>query len=176
MTSQLQHKEHYCKHTHYNGVIMGMMASQITCLTIVYSTIFSDADQRKHQSSTSLVFLRRIHRASVNSPHKWPVTLKMFPFDDIIMMNWTEIILKIYGLAVEHNFISLFTGTEPWMFDSVYIKANQMKLFKWNVVILLPCPDSKVHGANMGPIWGPRDPGGPHVGPMIFAILVYPEK
>ena len=33
-------------------------------------------------------------------------------------------------------------------------------------------PDSKVHGANMGPIWGRHDPGGPHVGPMNFAIWV----
>ena len=33
-------------------------------------------------------------------------------------------------------------------------------------------PDSKVHGANMGPIWGRQDPGGPHVGPMNFAICV----
>ena len=33
-------------------------------------------------------------------------------------------------------------------------------------------PDSKVHGANMGPIWGQQDPGGPHVGPMNFAIWV----
>ena len=31
-------------------------------------------------------------------------------------------------------------------------------------------PDSKVHGANMGPIWGRQDPGGPHVDPMNFAI------
>ena len=31
-------------------------------------------------------------------------------------------------------------------------------------------PDSKVHEANMGPIWGRQDPGGPHVGPMNFAI------
>ena len=31
-------------------------------------------------------------------------------------------------------------------------------------------PDSKAHGANMGPIWGRQDPGGPHVGPMKFAI------
>ena len=30
--------------------------------------------------------------------------------------------------------------------------------------------DSKVHGANMGPIWGQQDPGGPHVGPMNFAL------
>ena len=33
-------------------------------------------------------------------------------------------------------------------------------------------PDSKVHGANMGPIWGRQDPGGPYVGPMNFAIWV----
>ena len=45
----------------------------------------SDADQRKHQSSASLAFVRGIHRGLVNSPHKWPVTRKMFPFDDIIM-------------------------------------------------------------------------------------------
>ena len=31
-------------------------------------------------------------------------------------------------------------------------------------------PDSKVHGTNMGPIWGRQDPGGPHVGPMNLAI------
>ena len=69
----------------YRGVIMGAMASQITSLTIVYSTVYSGADQRKHQSSTSLAFVRGIHRRSVNSPHKWPVTRKMFSFDDVIM-------------------------------------------------------------------------------------------
>ena len=70
---------------HYNGVIMGAKASQITSLTIVYSIVYSDADQRKHQSSASLAFVRGIHRWPVNSPHKWPVTRKMFPFDDVIM-------------------------------------------------------------------------------------------
>ena len=64
---------------------MGTMASQITSLTIVYSTVYSGADQRKHQSSASLAFVRGIHRWPVNSPHKWPVTRKMFPFDDVIM-------------------------------------------------------------------------------------------
>ena len=34
-------------------------------------------------------------------------------------------------------------------------------------------PDSKVHGANVGPIWGGQDPGGPHVGPTYFDIRVY---
>ena len=70
---------------HYNDVIIGAIASQITSLTIVFSTVYSDADQRKHQSSASLAFVRGIHRGPVNSPHKWPVTRKMCPFDDVIM-------------------------------------------------------------------------------------------
>ena len=64
---------------------MSLMASQITSLTIVYSTVYSGADQRKHQSSASLAFVRGFHRRPVNSPHKWPVTRKIFPFDDVIM-------------------------------------------------------------------------------------------
>ena len=51
---------------------MGAIASQITSLTIVYSTVYSDADQRKHRSSASLAFVRGIHRGPVNFPHKWP--------------------------------------------------------------------------------------------------------
>ena len=64
---------------------MGAIGSQITSLTIVYSTVYSGADQSKHQSSASLAFVWGIHRGPVNSPHKWPVTRKMFPFDDVIM-------------------------------------------------------------------------------------------
>ena len=70
---------------HYNDVIMGAIAPQITSLTIVYSIVYSDADQRRHQSSASMAFVRGIHRGPVNSPHKWPVTRKMFPFDDVII-------------------------------------------------------------------------------------------
>ena len=70
---------------HYNDVTMVLIASQIISLTIVYSTVDSDADQREHQSSASLAFVRGIHRGPVNSPHKWPVTRKMFPFNDVIM-------------------------------------------------------------------------------------------
>ena len=66
---------------HYGDVIMGMIASQITSLPIVYLIVYSGADQRKHQSSASLPFVHW----PVNSPHKGPVTLKMFPFDDVIM-------------------------------------------------------------------------------------------
>ena len=70
---------------HYNDVIMGAIASQITSHTIVFSAVYLDTDQRKHESSASLAFARGIHRRPVNSPHKWPVTRKMFPFDDVIM-------------------------------------------------------------------------------------------
>ena len=65
---------------------MGGMASQITRPAIVYPTVYSGADQRKHQSSASLAFVG-IHRWPVNSPHKWSVTRKMFPFDDVIMLR-----------------------------------------------------------------------------------------
>ena len=73
---------------HYTDAIMGAIASQITSLTIVYSTVYSDAVQRKHQSTVSLAFVpvhHFVHRGPVTSPHKWPVTQKMFPFNDFIM-------------------------------------------------------------------------------------------
>ena len=73
---------------HYGDVIMAAIASQITSLIIVYSTVYSYADQRKHQSSTSLAFVWGIHRGPGNSPHKWPVMQKMFPFDDVIMIGF----------------------------------------------------------------------------------------
>ena len=49
---------------------MGAIASQITSLTIVYSTAYSGADQSKHQSPASLAFVRGILRGPANSPHK----------------------------------------------------------------------------------------------------------
>ena len=63
---------------HYVDVITSTVASQITSLAIVHSTVDSGADQRKHQISASLAFVRGIHRGPVNSPHKGPVTRKMF--------------------------------------------------------------------------------------------------
>ena len=74
---------------------MGAMASQITSLIIVYSTVYSGADQRKHQRSASLAFVRGIPRWPVNSPHKWPVTRKMF--DDVTMRMVCTVYLKNYA-------------------------------------------------------------------------------
>ena len=61
---------------HYCDVTMGTMASQITSSTTVYSTVYRHADERKHQSSASLAFVRGIHRGPV----------KMLPFDNVIMV------------------------------------------------------------------------------------------
>ena len=66
---------------------MGAMVSQIT---IVYSTVYSGADQRKQQSSAPLAFVRGIHRSTVNSPHKGPVTRRMFSFEHVIMICTTS--------------------------------------------------------------------------------------
>ena len=71
----------------YNDIIMTTMASQITSLAVVYSTVYSDADQRKHQSSASLALCGN-SPGPVNSPHKGPVTRKKFPFDDVIILTY----------------------------------------------------------------------------------------
>ena len=72
---------------HHGDVIMDAIESQITSLTIVYSTVYSDADQRKHQSSASLAFVRSIHWGPMNSPHKWPVTRKSF---HLVTSSWSN--------------------------------------------------------------------------------------
>ena len=74
-------------YTHYSDAIMGPTASQITSLTIVTQPFIQAQIKKTHQSSASLAFVRGINRGTVNSPHKWPVTRKMFPFDDVIMIE-----------------------------------------------------------------------------------------
>ena len=91
---------------HWSNVILGAIESPITSLTIVYSTVYSDADQRKHQSSASLAFVRGIHRWPVNSTHKGPVTRKMFPFDDVIMD--TDCSFNKYIIVSDTRFRHLF--------------------------------------------------------------------
>ena len=96
---------------HYGDVIMGAMAFQITSLTSVYSTVHSGADQRKHQSSASLAFVRWIRRWPVKSPHKWPVTRKMFPFDEVIMTGW--VIYAIYNVCKWCTTVNTFDHCGP---------------------------------------------------------------
>ena len=91
---------------HYSDVIMGAMASQITSLAIVYSTVYSDADQTKHQSSASLAFVRGIHRWPVNSPHKEPVARKIFPLDEVIIHCWNIEHIVTQTIIYRNNLIS----------------------------------------------------------------------
>ena len=72
---------------HYSNVIKSAIVSQIIGVSIVCPTVCSGADQKTRQSSASLAFVRGIHRSPVDSPHKWPVTRKMFPFVDVIMIS-----------------------------------------------------------------------------------------
>ena len=117
------------KIAHYN-VIMGAIASQITSITVVYSTVYSDADQIKHQSSASLAFVWGLHRGPVNSPHKWPVTRKMFPFDDVIMIE-----------------------VSVWVNDYVPYKTTDILFVKWApgswLEIMQPMKFCTCHGNNL---------------------------
>ena len=92
---------------HYSDVIVVEIYSQITSLMFVYSTVYSGADQRKHQNSVSLASVWGIHQWPVNSLHKWPVTRKMFPFDDVII-EW--VFMHVYICLFAHGeFLTI-----PW--------------------------------------------------------------
>ena len=132
----------------YSDVIMDAMASQITS---IYSTVYSGAGQRKHQSSASLAFVWGIHWWQMNSPHKWPATRKMFPFDDVIMgpvigMKFYNtdtnhrhiplhgpnyIIIYMYiSVAKEFSYLCVFAGytvipVDPWSNDDVIITLKR---------------------------------------------------
>ena len=94
------------------------MASQITTLRIVYWTVYSRADQRKHQSSASLAFVWGTHRWPVNSPHKGPVTRKMFPLDDVIMRR---IVTTRYEECIQYFYCG----------QSEFLYLLQLTMRKW---------------------------------------------
>ena len=122
---------------HYSDVIMGAMASQITILIIVYSTLYSGVDQRKHQSSASLAFVQGIHRWPVNSPHNRPVTRKMFPFDNVIMVfigigdSHYHSKLHLWWFIVNHtqgtNFSEIVIANETFSIKKLHLKMSSAK-------------------------------------------------
>ena len=146
---------------------MNSMASQITNLMIVYSTVYSRADQRKHQSSASLAFVWGIYRGPVNSPHKWPVTRKIFPIDDFIMnqshqryifFNWRS--LAINRLRARDRLVSighllqnicLTLSSDP--FDDPWDTFNETgsmykQKFDWTIRCPLQWHHNKHHGVS----------------------------
>ena len=92
----------------YRDVILSVNASEITSIKIIYWNVYSGADQRKHQSSAPLAFVREIHRWQLNSPHKEPVTRKMFLFDDVSMQTadgipYLCLNISLYLLLISRN-------------------------------------------------------------------------
>ena len=85
---------------------------------------------KKRQSSESLAFLRGIHRWPVDSPHKGPVTRKMFPFDDVIMRQCCSNIII-------HDFICPLWC--PWSaltrVELVYHGQASLGIRNWNVLV-----------------------------------------
>ena len=141
-----------------------LIRSFTTCIIIVISLWWrhndhdSVSNHQPHECLFNCLFRRRSKKTSklrvtglcvgnspgpVNSPHKGPVTRKMFPFDDVIMT----------------------CGIRHYLRRSNSVSPNHLAL-----MMVYGIADSKVHSANMGTIWGRRDPGGPHVGYMNFAI------
>ena len=133
---------------HYSDVILGAMASQINSLTILYSTVYLGLNQRKYHSSASLAFVRGILRCPGNSPHKWPVTRKMFGFDDVIM---GQIYLVLLHWHRDSHKITPTPVTSPWRIwvksigselhetyhcAPIFDKTNSVITMKWNFVFI----------------------------------------
>ena len=104
---------------HYGDVIMGTIASQITSLTIVYSTVYSGASQRNIKAP----------RHWPLSPDKWPVTRKMFPFDDVIMYSNRPMCAKAAsGLSAK-----MFNITDRDLVEFRHDFQSTTRLFIWHV-------------------------------------------
>ena len=146
--------------SHYIDIIMTTMASQITNLTVVYSTIYSDVDQRKYHSSASLAFVWGIHRRPVNSPHKWPVTRKMFPFDDVIMymMTWWRVFLQVWSICTNVRWLPRFPSISWWEARLGYSSYS-------------PCCGNRSdhEGKQMQHIWGKKT----WKMPMVYIVCIY---
>ena len=128
--------------THCNDVIMNAIASRIISLTIVYSSVDSGADQRKHQSSVPLAFVSEIHRWPMNSPHKGPVTRKIFPFDDVIMhviqryFPGARAIARLPPVPVKQPYMTSETTKYDllWMYSvSMAATANKTKCISYGI-------------------------------------------
>ena len=117
---------------HYNDVIMTTMVSQISSLTIVYSTVYPGSDERKHQSSASLAFVSGIHQWPVDSPRKGPVMRKMFPFDDVIMLALKTAVAKATLKNIGKNNAEIYQLLSNWwitvLFLPIFVRVDLQAL------------------------------------------------
>ena len=151
---------------HYCDVIMS------TSLTIVYSTVYSGADQTQRQSSASLAFVRGIHRWPMNTLHKGQVKRKKFPFDDVIMIRHTAISQK-----VRRNLLRQVFGDYTLKMSSMCTGNQWVKVMpavhpiKWAHVVVL-CYFVKVIRNNMWIIYDPFTYVTPSTGPKVPASSI----
>ena len=130
------------------------MASQITSPTIVYSSIYLDADKKKYQSSASLAFMRGIHRRPVNSPHKGPVTWKMFPFYDVIILIKYEAMLVLWMWDVRNKCMQTpwrkRQSKECFIFSDVSTYYNYLQAFDTLILQFTAIVERNKHGLLRG--------------------------
>ena len=112
---------------HYNDVIMSVMASQITNLVIVHSTVYSGADQRKHQSSASLAFVWEIHR--------WPA--QRASNAEIISIWWRHHVSACHHCTLSFALLLLHCLVLPyaiklWAFYTSWISSHISKYIQWD--------------------------------------------
>ena len=116
---------------------MDTMASPCS-LTIVFLIVYSGADQRKHQSLRHWPFVRRIHLWPVNSPHKGPVTRKMFPFDKVSMfvrISTVDYCVKFYYKGTNVNIANAFSFSHGIAQKQTTIKKLSDSLTEYNLNI-----------------------------------------
>ena len=150
---------------HYSDIIMDAIASQITSLAVVYSTVYSGADQRRYQNSASLAFVRGIHRWLVNSPYKGPVTRKMLPFDDVICIASTYIrhlYLNNYWYTcvirckITHQrfLLSHFLHVSFMYFDMTTHSFMMTHSSRWICLVMDAQIEENIKAPRHGPLWG----------------------
>ena len=140
---------------------MSTMASQITSLTIVYSTVYSGPNQRKHQSSVSLAFCAGNSPVTVEFP-----TQKASNAENV--SNWWCHHLFINWIKERHQ-LKYYFEFNPQTAGNARVRTQHCGYWFFGAKA---APDSKVHGAIMGPTWVLSAPDGPHVCPINLAIWV----
>ena len=156
---------------------MSAMASQITGISIVYSTVCSGADQRKHPSSATLAFVRGIHRWPVNSPIKGPVAPKMFPFDDVIMIT-IMLHRREHNLSIHANWgikviMLIYCRTKYYIYVAHYLYVCQCSENHHNRTIWCIHKMPLRHGGvlRISDDWRWNHIGGlPHEGPTVWSM------
>ena len=147
-----------CVCVHYNYVIMSAMASQIMSPMIVYSTLHwrhndhdSASNHQPHGCLLNHLFRHRSKKTSklrvtglcvgnslgpVNSLHKGPVTRKMFPFGDVIMIFYSG---AYQGKHQRYVSLAFVQGIQRWPVNSPHKGPVTRKMFPFDDVIMF-CP------------------------------------